>query len=265
MSDVHLNSFKLPVFRTVGHAYSLTFANGFTVLRLSWVWLIVLTAAIAALSMLTWPAHHAATVAGEFSMPLLEVFGPMLLSTAIGVSIAVGWNRFILLGQSPTAAVYARFDAVVVRYLLLSLGLLLPFAILLAIPASVWTTTPLMAGLVALLWFAAWIFGALRLGLALPAIALERSEIGLTQSYRATAGNFWRLFWSGAFLVIPITIVSVLPAVIFGTVDPQAETFSTYLASSLLGEASGLLFGILAVTLLSLQFRHFFSTPSEIA
>ena len=275
---------KLPVFRTVGRAYALTFANIPTVLRLTWAWLVMLTAGIALLLWFAWPEHHAAVISGDRTTPALEFFGPWLLSIAVGSSVAVGWHRFILLDDKSTATIYARFDSIVVRYLLLSFIFMAP-ALLVAAPAMLPNQT-LLRGLVAIillvpmqmlvaigvLAFAIWVFVTFRLSLALPAIALHRTDVGIARAYRATAGNFWRIFWSGMIVTLPVLIViallglfaSGMGEVLLGTddfgriADPESETFTGYFVSNLISEASGLLLGILAVTTLSLQFRHFF-------
>jgi hypothetical protein len=261
--DIEQRPERLPVLRTVWGAYALTFRHFPALVSLTWVWLLVLTAANIAFCWIIWPAHQAAVASNAFTMPIAEVLVPLLLSTAIGSSIAVGWHRLILLGANPRTIAYVRSDTVVLRYLLISLLLLLPMAALCSGPAfaSLATdATAIIAGIIAGVGiFIGYAVIAARLGLVLPAIALQREDIGLGAAWRATSGSFWRLFCSSMLLFISMTLPFVIWGIASGMDDPaQTETFAGYVATSLFGAISGLLFGIIGVTMLSLQFRHFF-------
>ena len=233
-------------------------------LRMTWAWLLALTAANVGLCWLFWPSHQAAAALKTFSMPLAEVIIPLLLSTAIGASIAVGWHRVVLLDVPPEHTLYVRFDQVVLRYFFASFLFLLPLLAMLSAPMLAVSQLDFsaLAAVVfsAIFAFIAFVILSLRLGFILPAIALQRDDIKLRTSWNVTAGSVMRLFASSAILIILIALPFIVFALLTDVdVDPApAETFTGYLISSLVSEITGVLFGIIGVTVLSLQFRHFF-------
>jgi hypothetical protein len=272
MTSTQQNVARVPVFNTVAQTYVITFRNLGLILRLSWFWLLALTAALTALAWLLWPGHQAATKSGILAFPLLEVFGPPTLSLIAGSSIAVAWHRFVLLGEAPADRVYARVDKRILRYLgLAALSSLSIVAVMLP-PFYGWEADAARDGIGSFLWrllIAA--FGAVvmfvasvRISPLLPALAIGRSDIGLRTVWRATSGNFWRLCCGGLLVGLP-WIAGLIAMFAFSpdTTGQHTESFGEYLSTTIATEVLGVSFGMLAVTFLSLTFQHFF--PSDAA
>jgi hypothetical protein len=89
-------------------------------------------------------------------------------------------------------------------------------------------------GAIGFLWTVASILVTIRLSLAFPAIATDAPENPIADSWRATAGSFWRIFWAMLVAVIPIMVIAVIlyripSAIVAGLGQAILATFSTAL------------------------------------
>jgi hypothetical protein len=106
---------KLPLWDTICQSYSAYFGNFPNVLRISWLWLVVIApiSGFAGWAQAAWIASFfadmkqktPATISAEqMSIPpemIFLVYGVGLMKLLAGVSIAVAWHRLILLGEQP--------------------------------------------------------------------------------------------------------------------------------------------------------------------
>jgi hypothetical protein len=106
---------KLPLWDTICLAYSDYFRNFSNVLRVSWLWLVVVApiSGFASWAQSVWMASVFADIRqkmpaqispDQMSMPseiTMLIYGNGLIVLLAGVSIAVAWHRLILLGEQP--------------------------------------------------------------------------------------------------------------------------------------------------------------------
>lgn len=251
----------LPVFHTMGQALHSVPMNWTSVLRIFWVWGLILVGAFVLL-VRSFPQLHEVPAA---NLLLLIVVGLLAFS-----STAVAWHRLLLLGEHPPA-IYVGIDEPVRRYLgrcLLIFLIVLPIMMLCALLV----TTPLMmtlapphtppslgvvialsvVGLVA--GFPALVIMA-RLFVALPAIAIGR-PMTLSESWQLTAGNTGQLF--GGFLLV------YAPSYAIGlAIQLTAEAPLGGLPALLLLFLVNLLVGVAAISFLSLSYRFLAGTGAS--
>ena len=219
---------KLPILAAVKHTLNSVIAYRGTGIRIGLLWMIVLLAL---------------NFAGEFLIgrPPEQQPGRIWLFVLVQItvnlialsSIAVNWNRFVLRDELPAAHGALRLDDPVWRYagnwLLIILMTFLPVAVLIAIlsaliPPAVILALPAVA-----------VAGTAHfmLSLKLPAIALGRTDFGLTDAMKVSAGNFWQVMGvflfnaliASAFLLmlfILAGLLSYLPRVIAVPIDLAA-------------------------------------------
>lgn len=194
MLQRNIASLKLPVWQTVGACYAFVGSHAKQLLRISWLPLLILLL-VSALT--NWLVSPWLLPAGErpvgFAAQLLR-----FLSGAIQLpflaSIAVAWHRLVLRQEAIETWFYLRFDSVVWQYtsicFLLNLASLAPVG------------NPKTAALATLTSFVILFFILPRVSLMLPAIALER-DLPLTEAWRATRANTWRLGLAMMLCVFP--------------------------------------------------------------
>ena len=194
---------KLPILAAVKHALSSVIAYRSAGLRIGLLWMIILLALnFAGDFLIGQPAEPQPGRVGFFVAVLIAV-NLVALS-----SIAVNWNRFVLRDELPTAQSALRLDGLVWRYagtsLLITLMAFLPVAVLTVIlsalmPAAVILALPAVA-----------VAGTatFMLSLKLPAIALGRTDFGLTDAMKAAEGNFWQVM--GVFLLSSLIAAALL-------------------------------------------------------
>lgn len=91
-----------------------------------------------------------------------------------------------------------------------------------------------------------------RLTLILPAIALDQPLADTGTIWRATRGNFWRLYFgSGLTLSIPMTLYFLQYAI-----EGEPQTRHAYVASHVTSDAIFFITGMIAITYLSLAYRY---------
>jgi hypothetical protein len=204
---------KLPILAAVKHALNSVIAYRGTGIRIGLLWMIILLAL---------------NFAGEFLIGQPPEPQPgriwlfVLVQIAVNLialsSIAVNWNRFVLRDELPAAHSALRLDDLVWRYagnwLLIILMTFLPVAAL----ALVLSATMSPAAILVLP--AAAVAGTTNfmLSLKLPAIALGRTDFGLTDAMKASEGNFWQvmgvlLLWA-LIVFAPLLMLFILAALL---------------------------------------------------
>jgi hypothetical protein len=275
---------KLPVWQTVGASYAAVARNLGQLLRISWLWFIIVAALYAALGWLEPGPEHE-----DESSILMDVIaaaagvGAMIIEGLFLASIAVAWHQLILREERVTGPAYLRIDRTVWLYLISSLVLMFiasaPVVVFLAIAGLSEVAMKVVGGIAAALGLslvgavAAGLGSALllllvlpRLSLVLPAVALER-RLSLRAAWRASRANTLRLALA--------TVLCVLPAVLLlagelgvrmrswtdgeGLTDlPMGSSF----AYTVLSPIAYAVLAIFGVTLLSLTYR-FFVAPGD--
>jgi hypothetical protein len=179
-------------------------------------------------------------------------------------SIAVTWHRLLLTGDRAGRSTYLRFDRTVVGYaVLVFLIFTLPSALVTLMRSSFgdWVFGGLMGrsddGALALLWVVMWLvasFYLTRLTVALPAMALGRRDITLRTAWRAGRHNSWRLAWGYLLCTAPLT-VAIVGLTMWAELH-RGPNVVAVLNQTL--DLAGMLCGMIAVSFLSLAYRHFF-------
>ena len=250
---------KLPFWRTVAESYKLTFGNIRTLLQMSWPLLLALLPVSAVIRWIAWPLTQPKHPHPGFVEWALG-FSHNLVMLAVGAAIAVPWHRFILFNEKTPVTQSPWDDARTKAYIGLGLLLLMitEFGAALRSAGILATNDRLLNSsetnelLIFLLLTVRW-------SLAFPAIAIGRESQPRSDSWDATKGNYWRMFWGGILtMVIPIVIILTLAAHTEGKL-----TQNTFAALSGLFTVVWMFVGMSYVTFLSLAYRHFFG-PIEV-
>jgi hypothetical protein len=254
---------KLPFWRTVGACYMTVGRNFGQLVRIGWLWLVIMLPAYAAVHWLVWPWTGEA-VLKEGVAGLMIGLLPNVIEMPAFASIAVAWHRLVLRREDVRGPFYLRLDRVVWWYALAALGFYLlgvaPFvygssnaAALVEPPDSssaswmplLFVIGPMIAGAAIALVLMP------RFSLVLPAIALG-DRLSPAGSWRASRGNMWRLAWAGLLCTVP-PILLVIPLTWYANDETRTS-------SVIVGTISSLTYALIvtiAVTLLSLAYRHF--------
>jgi hypothetical protein len=262
---------KLPLWRTIGEAYGIWFSHLGELIRISWLWLIVMTPILAAF--MWWQVPHVTAMmeAARSGHPdpapgvtlLTQILNGVIMLPVVS-SIAVAWHRLLLRGEH-VGGNYLRFDGVVLGYgiLFLLIGLMAAVpqyvgAIYQAMTqpagAAQLDSAALGIAFVGSLISIGVFFISGRLFLALPAKALER-DITLGTAWAASKRNTWRMMWGYVFCLLPMGIVSgVLAFVLFSSAYDRIVVAVVWTIMSLVW----ILFAMVSVGFLSLAYRHFF-------
>lgn len=262
MTD-RLSPTKLPLWRTIAVAYATTFRELPQLIRIVWLWLIVLSALIAASTWLLWDASSS-----ERTVDWAGAVG-ILGSIVAASSMAVAWHRLVLKDEHVDSS-YLRLDRVVVRYIVYSvlfyavLSLpFMPFVLFvpphdsLASPSDLEVEANAAACLVCFGLPALFLIGFLvagRLALVLPGIALgDGAGPTFAEAWRRTRNNTWRLLVGGFATALPL-----LAAVIALPYGSEIQSGWEYAVTAVAVEVLGATLGMVAITYLSLAYRHFF-------
>ena len=205
---------KLPFWRTVGACYATVFGNFGELLRISWLWLLIMLPVYAAAEWLD--ARSQGDQIGDFLLSMLS----SVLEVPALASIAVAWHRLVLRQERVQGAVYLRLDRVVWWYAMVLLAFIVVtvgpvLAGVAAVlpegsPGTLLLLVPIFAGIGVGLGIG--VFVLPRLSLVLPAGALgERLTLG--EAWRATRGNTWRLACASMLCSLPPLIPCRRPAV----------------------------------------------------
>lgn len=230
---------KLPVWRTAKESNLLLWQHRDQLFAMSWAWILVMIPVYALTHWLGTRIPNFAYLDWLIELPFLS-------------SIAVAWHRLLLDGERVGASPYLRLDRTVLRYIGLSLVIVLPWVPALAAASIFDEYLPDGAGYVMLLLIVIFLLVSPRLMLVLPATAL-RAPMTLAQSWRLTRRNTWRLALG--------SIIAVYPALLVHSWVTQNADYERnlidYLARWTLGSivfAVGVTSG---VAFLSLAYRHF--------
>lgn len=245
---------KLPFWRTVGACYATVFGNFGELLRISWLWLLIMLPVYAAAEWLD--ARSQGDQIGDFLLSMLS----SVLEVPALASIAVAWHRLVLRQERVQGAVYLRLDRVVWWYAMVLLAFIVVtvgpvLAGVAAVlpegsPGTLLLLVPIFAGIGVGVGIG--VFVLPRLSLVLPAGALgERLTLG--EAWRATRGNTWRLACASLLCSLPPLIpAAVLVFLVEGrSLDESIIGITVY-------SLAYVLIVTIAVTLLSLAYRHFF-------
>jgi len=281
---------KLPFWDAVSFAYYTYVTNFKDVLRASWLWLIVAAALTATAG--RWQSSWMATAMQKDGLPRppppTELVALTELNNAVmifaGVSIAVAWHRFMILGERPTFCGSNVVSRNLWRYLIFGFLLcalmfvpiainLFPFRYFLPGFATVTMNThsgptvlALVLGFFAL--YAAATIVALRLCLLLPARAVGGTEHTLRQTWKRTRGNTWRLFWGIALTTaLPLLVAQFITLAWISSghwpISPGELPIRMLVASPIIAAYSLLVLPI-GIGFLSLAYGHFFVRPLEL-
>jgi hypothetical protein len=263
---------KLPLFRTVGQAYALWARNFSDLIRICWLWMLLMVPILAIWDW--WQAAQAAEIlqgihAGQpFADPHpVLTWGSVLVSKLIMLpavaSVAVAWHRLLLRDEHPGTGFYLRLDRIVAGYAILAflIGLIitLPSTAIMVLPqimtAGGGVTAVVIFQLLVNVAMIVAIFIVPRLSLVLPGIALGRDDATLATAWRLSKRNTWRMVWASFFCLLPLIAISggISSWLLLSSPDRAVVT--------LVSLVIGLLWipgGMISVGMLSLAYRHFF-------
>jgi hypothetical protein len=269
---------KLPLWRTIGQSYAIWARNLPELVRISWLWLLIMTPILAALMWWQVPTFMAMIDAAKAGRPdptpaltlLAQVLNGVVMLPMLA-SIAVAWHRLLLRHEHVGSGTYLRFDGIVLGYGLMFLVIsLLPAVpqylgqIYLALtqPIGASQIDPVALGITAVgsLVSIVFFFISARLFLILPARALERDDITLGTVWAATRRNSWRMVWGYVFCLLPMGIVGGGIAFwLFSAAQSRILMAAVWTAMTLLW----VIVGMVSVSFLSLAYRHFFEQDSS--
>jgi len=289
---------KLPVWQTVRASYAIVARNLGQLVRICWLWVLIMVPAYAALDWLeeTWRGESDASPTYLWMREIAAVLsGPLDLPFL--ASIAVAWHRLVLRGERVTQPAYLRLDGVVWRYVLYSFAFLLlergtAICVLLAQNLAIGADffARLLIELLAVptaAAAAAMAIGLLvlpRLSLVMPAIAVGQ-RLSLREAWRITRGNTLRLGVATALCMLPAVTLAMLVSLLMVLTQlpwwldfswPQivalswawwpvwdlARDLARSFAYALFTAVAYPVLTIFGVTLLSLTYR-FFAVPRE--
>jgi len=219
---------KIPVGRTIAHAYGFAFRHYLTALSITWLPAL----AGAALSfyfrneilaqMMARTQGNLATVFRLERINLIIQLASLVFGAIISVGITKevlglrrGWRFFYAGFGAAELRVIAGYFAMILLFIIFAIGFVIVAAIsagVAGIAAGAAASKGIIAGAGVLAVIAAWfamiyIFARLTF-LFLPATVAER-RIGILRSWELTSGNFWRIFVVGLAIVLPFLILAV--------------------------------------------------------
>ena len=215
---------QLPVGACLRHALQSVRNSIRQAFRVSWPWVLLL-GVLGAIVV----AFVSYAVEESFMAGFLVVLVWMLAAMLAGAAIAVHWHRYILLDEVSSLGAVLRLDGKIWRYfgnvLLIALAVS-AVQLLVAIPARAvaWGTGAgeVVESILSLIM--ALVGGVLsyRLGVKLPAIALDRRDFRFSHAWEATRGNDLRLLSvfliqlaaTLAIILVPYIALLLLPPII---------------------------------------------------
>jgi hypothetical protein len=269
---------KLPLWDTIRLSYSSYFHNFTDVLRISWLWLAVVTPLCGIMNWVQFSLMADVIASMKRGMPASKPIETTVLSNVAylvfifaGVSIAVAWHRRIVLGEHPGFSGSNLATKSLWRYLgmgiVIGLIVLLP-ALLLSLPMFV-LLSPVVAGgaprfpmlipVIFLVYLAAFaVF--LRLSLLLPARAIGDLHLTFKETWKRTRGNTWRMFWGTAACAwLPILAAQI---VLVGSLGPGMSAIEAFASRMAFIVTILFVYHLLtlpiAIGFLSYSYRHFF-------
>jgi hypothetical protein len=266
---------KLPLWRTIGQSYAIWFKNLPELVRIAWIWILVMAPIVGLFMWWQAPAmielmQNART--GKLDpnpgmTTLMQAINSIILLPMLS-SIAVAWHR-LLLRDEHVSGPYLRFDSVVIGYAVLFFLIALLFSVpqylsqiyaALTQPPAATEISPgaLAVTLVSSILTLVAMFFACRLFVVLPAKALGR-DISFGTAWAATRKNSWRLFWGYMLSLLPLAVIAGGIGFWIASAQPsRGVAASIWTILTLLWA----LFGMVGVGFLSLSYRHFFERPA---
>ena len=280
---------KLPLGHAIGLAYSTYFANFASVLRTSWLWLIVIVVPTGLASWQEWSWMSAAIANIKPGQPpALPNFGKMTallhasqaLLLFAGASIAVAWHRLMILNEPPGISGGNVATKTLWRYVGMGIAILaidiLPAEIVSRAEAYIFAgASPTAVSMATtLLIIVLYVFGMaamLRFGLLLPARAIGNFGLTFAETWHRTSGNTWRLFWGVTATTTPLLMVGSLISIVVTGV-PGSASFANLGSSdfvlritiaSTITAMYYLLIVPVGIGFISHAYRHFFEAPLQ--
>lgn len=266
---------KLPFWRTLGESYAVWFKNLPELIRIAWLWLLIMVPIVGLFMWWQAPAMidliQNARVGKADPSPAMtatmQAINSIILLPILS-SIAVAWHRLLLRGEHVSGP-YFRLDSVVIGYAVLFFLIALLFSVpqylgqiylALTQPPGATTIGPVAMAVSfvgSILSLIALFFGC-RLFMVLPAKALGR-DISFGTAWAATRKNSWRLFWGYMLSLLPFAAIAGGIGFWIAIAQPGvAVAASIWTIVTLLWA----LFGMVGVGFLSLSYRHFFERPA---
>ncbi len=260
----------LPVFDTVGQSISFAWNNVGMMVRLSWLWVIVVSIVSGVLIFVLFNTHSGAEEQLFTSTDALVGLVFVLVYFAAAYSIAVGWHRALLLGERP-GAVNLRFGrrefgyfcyAIVIALICWLPAILVFFGFVFVAESfdqngSMKSVVGYVAVFVGLYVALMMIFS--RLFLVLPGTAVGDRRMSLTQSIRLTKGNTWRIF--GGFMLV--TLLQIVPNILTEIAEHISNGVIGSVISIVLLLASLLIsIALIFVALSYMSYSYWFFAPS---
>ena len=262
---------SLPVFETVGQSLGYSFKNIGLMMRLSWLWVILLLVLGAAFLALF---GDAAQIEGQTAPDggAIAGFAVLMIVYFLAIySIAVGWHRTLLLGEQ-AGWINFRVGRREVGYLgytllvalLAAFPMLIGFLIVGALTSfSADSRERLGLGFIAVTAVGVVVMLLLmgRLQLVLPGTAVGDRRVGIRQSFDLTRGNSWRVL--GGFLLI--ALIQVVPNVLSTLANPEIIDLGPMigLVLNVVSIAIGIFLGFVAVSYMSFCYWFFVPPPQE--
>ncbi len=261
---------KLPFWHTVGEAYRLWAKHLPELVRISWLWLVVMAPVLAIINW--WQAPYFLGLlrsVGARVPPPDPAFGmlvqviDLLVMLPMLASIAVAWHRLLLRDEHVGSGTYLRLDGIVIGYavLLFLLGLLpsVPHFLeqILEINKSITARGLAVVSILLSIVSIVAVLIAARLSVILPARALGQEQITPGRVWAATNKNSWRLFWG--YLLTAVVVGFATGMLLF----LQSWFGSSRMTFTLLWTALTFIWvlgGMVGVGFLSLAYRHFFES-----
>jgi hypothetical protein len=267
---------KIPVWRTVGQAYTAWFEHFPELLRISWMWLILLLPVFAVISWVQIPSLVEIMTAALNKQPYVDehpartsiigVIQQLLLLVPMA-SIAVAWHRLLLRDEHVPVGRYLRADSVVAGYALLAFLM----AAIVLVPNWIGVLVRgYVVGAMSTAGATVFFFGSVlsivglfimsRLSLALPPKALGGADVSLKDAWQSTKGNSWRLLFAYFLCLLPFfAIFGGMAFVVYRPEVPRVLLTLFLVANNV----AWLLFGMVSIGFLSFGYRHFFETESS--
>jgi hypothetical protein len=257
---------KLPLWRTIGQSYAMWARNFPDLVRIAWVWMLLM--GLVRVSWSWWVVPHilealrAGGPAGQFIVVASQIVSQVIMLPALA-SVAVAWHRLLLRGEHPDRGLYLRFDRIVVGYAILAFWIAVIFKTpdyvieMFRIVTGTALDRPTMPQLVGSVVGTLTGLIAARLSIALPGIALGREDVTLGSAWRVSKRNTWRMFWAYFFCAVPASVIVFVIFYFLGYWLLGYQAIVTFVLQFLSG-VIWIPIGMISVGMLSLACRHFF-------
>jgi hypothetical protein len=241
----YLEPRKLPVFRTVWASYWLVACNPVALCRAVAMPMALMLPLLAVATWFASPWLPEAAVKHRTIANDLASWTLTLVETPFLAAMAVAWHRFVLLKEAPGLRV--RLNAAAWKYAGIYLGLHL----IAYVPMVLGKVHPVHTFFAAILSVTFFFLMVPRLSLILPATAID-ANLPYDEAWLATRSNTLRLAFASILCTLPISLLAGFAFMRLDRSTPVAK-----IAVQVAGAGAGALIAIIAVTFLSLTYRHF--------